>query len=197
MYLGIDNQSGLIYEGLGGPELPVVPTPNVTQAKLIESDQDWNSLPIGIFQSPMAWVFREDSFDAVTRTRRGRLYFSPDGQGQPSTQRVNAHPYDDPMRRAVGQDGRIVKYLFCYTACTPLLSKANQGLGATLSLGSPRAASAWRIIQAEVLANGCVMVTLKALTAFGIVPENRHRQSRPRIQTVCDAGHEQGSRLGL
>ena len=132
MYLGIDNQSGLIYEGLGDPELPVVPTPNVTQAKLIESDQDWNSLPIGIFQSPTAWVFREDSFDAVTRTRRGRLYFSPDGQGQPSTQRVNAHPYDDPMRHAVGQDGRIVKYLFRYTACTPLLSKANQGLGATL-----------------------------------------------------------------
>lgn len=171
MYLGIDNQSGLIYEGLGGPELPVVPTPNVTQAKLIESDQDWNSLPSGIFQSPMAWVFREDSFDAVTRTRRGRLYFSPDGQGQPSAQRANAHPYDDPMRRAVGQDGRIVKSLFCYMACTPLLSKANQGLGATLSLGSPRAASAWRIIQTEVLANGCVMVTLKALTAFGIVPE--------------------------
>jgi hypothetical protein len=62
MYLGIDNQSGVIYEGLGGPELPVVPTPNVTQAKLIESDQDWNSLPSGIFQSSMAWVFREDSF---------------------------------------------------------------------------------------------------------------------------------------
>jgi len=32
MYLGIDNQSGLVYEGLDGPEMPVVPTPNVTQA---------------------------------------------------------------------------------------------------------------------------------------------------------------------
>jgi hypothetical protein len=146
MYLGIDNQSGLIYEGLGGPELPSVPTPNVTQAKLIESDRDWNDLPNGIFQAPMAWIFREDSFDAVTRTRRGRLYFSPIGQGQPSSQRVGPHPFDDPMRRAVGQDGRIVKTLFCYVACTPLLSKVRQGLGATLSLGSPRAASAWRII---------------------------------------------------
>lgn len=171
MYLGIDNQSGLVYEGLGGPELPVVPTPNVTQAKLIESDQDWNCLPNGIFQSPMAWVFREDSFDAVTRTRRGRLYFSPGGQAQPSTQRVSAHPYDDPMRRAVGQDGRQVKSLYFYTACTPLLLKANQGMGLTLAFGSTLAASAWRIIQSEVLANGCVMVTLKALTAFGILPE--------------------------
>lgn len=43
MYLGIDNQSGMIYEGLGGPDLPVVPTPNVTQAKLIEIERQSRS----------------------------------------------------------------------------------------------------------------------------------------------------------
>lgn len=171
MYLGIDNQSGLVYEGLGGPELPVVPTPNVTQATIIETPQDWNRLPSGLTQNPLGWIFREDSFDAVTRTRRGRLYFSPDGQGQPGSQRVAPHPYEDPMGRSVGQGGKTTKSLFIYMACTPLLSMANQGMGSTLALGSPRAASAWRIIQTEVLANGCILVTLKALTAFGIVPE--------------------------
>jgi hypothetical protein len=170
MYLGIDNQSGLIYEGLGGPDMPVVPTPNVTQAKLIENPEDWASLPSGIFQSPMAWIFREDSFDPVTRTRRGRLYFSPEAQAQPSAHRVVPHPYEDPFGSSAGQGGRQAKSLFTYTACTSLLSEANQGLGLTIALGSPQAASAWRIIQTEVLANGCVMVTLKSLTVFGIVP---------------------------
>ena len=42
-------------------------------------------------------------------------------------------------------------------------------MGSTLALGTPQAVSAWRIIQTEVLASGCVMVTLKSLSAFGIL----------------------------
>jgi hypothetical protein len=40
----------------------------------------------------------------------------------------------------------------------------------TLALGDARAASPWRIIQTEALANGSVMVTLKSLSAFAIIP---------------------------
>jgi hypothetical protein len=47
MYLGIDQQSGLAYEGIGMSTLPIVPTPSVTQAKLIKSEEDWNDLPFG------------------------------------------------------------------------------------------------------------------------------------------------------
>lgn len=182
MHLGIDNQSGLVYEGLGNPELPVVPTPNVSQAKLIESVEDWRSLPGGIMHTPMAWVFREDSFDATTRTRRGRLYF-PSGQSQPSAQRVGPHPYDDPMRRAVGSDGRIVKSLYTYMACTPILDLPHQGQGATLALGSPRGSTAWRVVHVEVLANSCVLITLKALSAYGIVPELDIKKVDPEFAT--------------
>lgn len=171
MYLGIDQQSGLVYEGIGAANLPAVPTPSVTQAKLIEAQQDWGSLPSGLFHSPFSWVFREDSFDAVSRTRRGRLYEAISGLTQPSGQGVAPHPYEDPLGRAVGQGGRIHKSLYLYTACMSLLAKPWQGNGLTLALGTPRAASAWRIIQTEVLASGCVMVTLKSLSAFGILPD--------------------------
>jgi hypothetical protein len=41
MYLGIEHQSGLMYEGIDGAELPAIPTPIVTQAKLIEAQADW------------------------------------------------------------------------------------------------------------------------------------------------------------
>ncbi len=184
MHLGIDNQAGLVYEGLGGPELPVVPTPNITQAKLIEKEEDWQRLPTGFFQSPMAWVFREDSFDAVTRTRRGRLYASQIGQGQPSSQRVSPHPYEDPFGRQVGAGGRQVKTLFTYVACTELIVRPDRGLGCTIALGTPQAASTWRIIQTEVLANGCVLITMKALSAFGMVPEIDLSKIDPEFKTA-------------
>jgi hypothetical protein len=90
MYLGSDQQSGLVYEGLDGPILPVVPRPIVTQARLIKCEEDWNDLPTGIPHSPMFWVFREDTFDPVTRTRRGRLYEAE--PTQPAPHRVLPDP---------------------------------------------------------------------------------------------------------
>jgi hypothetical protein len=169
MYLGIDQQTGLIYEGSGNPDIPTLPLPAVTQAKLIETPEDWTTLPNGLSGDPMHWMFREDSFDAATRIRRGRLY--QPWQTQPSNHRVAPHPYDDPMRRAVGADGMLQKSLNVYTTCSELLNKPGKGLGATLALGSTQGASAWRIIQTEVLASRAVMVTLKALSSYGILPD--------------------------
>lgn len=170
MYLGIDTNSGLVYEGFGAPDMPAIPTPSIAQAKLIQTEADWDSLPGGLWSSPFAWVFREDTFDPATRTRRGRLYEAQPGQGQPNEQAVSPHPYEDPLRRQVGREGRPIKRMNTFTACNPLLLLPNQGQGMTLALGSSRAASGWRILQTEALANGCVMVTLKSLSAFGILP---------------------------
>lgn len=188
MYLGICNHSALVYEGLGAPELPVVPTPTVAQAKLIQAEEDWRNLPRGLVGNPMTWVFREDSFDPVTRTRRGRLYEPQPGVGQPSTQHVTPNPYEDPMMRQAGRGGRAAKQLYTYTACHPLLNMANQGQGMVIALGSDRGASGWRILQTEVLANGCVMVTLKSLSAFGIIPAVDYaRIDEPYRHAVAEA----------
>lgn len=92
MYLGICNNTGLVYEGLGAADIPSVPTPSITQAKLISAEADWQDLPRGLAVDPLRWIFREDSFDPVTRTRRGRLYEPQPGQGQPNQQRVGPHP---------------------------------------------------------------------------------------------------------
>lgn len=169
MFLGIDERSGLAYEGVHGVELPAVPNPIVTPAKLIESHQDWSSLPLGVGQHPISWMFREDTFDAVTRIRRGRLY-EPQSGGQRLTFQVFPHPNVDPMGLRAGPTGRRAVELYVYTACFSLLSKPRQGEGTTLALGTTQGVSVWRIIQTEVLANRCVMVTLKSLSAFGILP---------------------------
>lgn len=188
MYLGIDTHTGLVYEGLGAPDTPSIPAPYVTQAKLIREQADWKDLPKGLSGTPMAWVFREDFFDPVNRTRRGRLFESQPGQGQPNSQRVGPHPYENTVVRQVGHDGRIVKTLYTFTTCSTLLGMLNQGQGMKLVLGSNRAHSAWRIIQTEVSATGYVLVTLKSLSAFAILPEIDYAQiDSPHQAAVRDA----------
>lgn len=188
MYLGICNNTGLVYEGMGAADIPSIPTPSITQAKLIGTEADWNDLPQGLSIDPLRWVFREDFFDPVTRTRRGRIYEPQPGQHQPIHQKVGPHPYEDPTMRQVGAGGKTAKALFTYTGCHPLLNMPAQGQGMTLALGDARAASPWRIIQTEMLANGSVMVTLKSLSAFAIIPAVDYAQiSEEYRQPVADA----------
>lgn len=166
MYLGIEQHTGLIYEGTGNPDIPAIPMPSVAHAKIIEKPGDWTSLP-GPFES-FGLVFREDSFDAVSRTRRGRLYQKREGT-QPESHTVSAHPYDRGL--IPGYDKATRKSMFVYMSCFEILQRPNQGKGSVLALGSSRGASAWRVVQTEALYSGAVMVTLKALSAFGILPD--------------------------
>jgi len=166
MYLGIEQHTGLIYEGTGNPDIPAIPMPSVVHAKFIEQPADWRCLPGP--SDAFGLVFREDSFDAVSRTRRGRLYQKKEGT-QPEQHTVSAHPYDRGL--IPGYDKATRKSMFVYMACTDILHKPNQGQGLVLALGSSHAASAWRVVQTETVYSGAVMVTLKALSAYGILPE--------------------------
>src|SRR5438128_1932244 len=65
MYLGLEENSGLIYEGNSNPEIPAIPLPTVTQATIVEKPADLSHLPGSVATSPRSWMFREDSFDPV------------------------------------------------------------------------------------------------------------------------------------
>lgn len=170
MHLGIESKTGLVYEGFGSPTHPVFTIPNITRAVLIETDDDLRKLPAASSNYQWTWIFREDSFDSVTRTRRGRLYV-PYQNSQPNRSLVAPHPSDNPALRLNNQNGFVIKQLYTYISCTSLLNQPNQGLGMKLVLGATGAFSVWRIVQTELLTNHCVLVTLKALNAFGILPE--------------------------
>lgn len=168
MYIGFESNSGNWYEGANAPQFVITPRPLISQAKRIDCPADWNNLPRGIDQTPFEWVFREDAFDPVTRIRRGRLYepFLP----QPKRDwPVNAHPddFDDKVKAA---NNRLSKTLFTYLPCQSFLTLGQTTLGATLILGQDSSVSAWRVIQVEKVVGNDVMVTLKALTAFGVIP---------------------------
>lgn len=173
MFIGIDDNTGLVYESTGSaPDRPVMPVPTVSQAKLVDQPADWASLGSGIRNNAQTWIFREDSFDAVTRTRRGRLYSSMSGASYPDhNTRVMPHPLEDPGGRMTGANGKMHRPLNVYAACTSLLERSHRGRGATLALGNNRAASAWRIIDVEITVTDDVMLILKSMSAFGLVPD--------------------------
>lgn len=170
MFIGIDDENALVYEGAGSlPDRLATPLPTVSLAKLIERPEDWACLPANSRAVNGVWVFREDYFDAVTRTRRGRLYQSMTNAAYPNHQ-ARVLPTSNADIAHLGPDGRIPRPLNIYAACTALLDKPGRGAGLQLALGSSRAASAWRILDCELTISDDVMLTLKSLSAFGMLP---------------------------
>jgi hypothetical protein len=185
MFLGIDDNSGAVYESMGSaPDKPVVPLPMVSRAKIIDSASDWRSLGVGLRLDANAWLFREDSFDAVTRTRRGRLYQAMAGAAYPNhSSRVLPLPYEQASQRShIGPDGRFPLPLHVYAAAMSLFERDGRGLGSTLALGTGIAASAWRIVDAEMTVAGDVMLTLKAQSPYGILPSLEKAQVDARFR---------------
>jgi hypothetical protein len=168
--LGFDRTTGFVYEGRGDPIYPTWPLPVLSQATLIESPGDFEKIPSNFESQPFTWMFREDSFDPVSRIRRGRVFQKFGSQGWESI-KVEAHPAIRSDIQLVTHDGKVRKDLSVYIECTDLLNKANKGEGMRLAIGVSGGYSLWRIVQSECTANLDVLVTLRAESAFGILPE--------------------------
>jgi hypothetical protein len=169
--LGFDRRTGLAYEGLEGATHPVWPTPTITQATLIENTEDLQKIPGSFDSYPFCWMFVDTSFDPTSRIRRGRISqkFGNDGWEQVQ---VEAHPASgSDIHRVANGAGRISKELSVFIECTDLLLKQNRGEGLQLALGQRDGYSLWRILQTERIATGDVMLTLRAESAYGILPE--------------------------
>ncbi|MFM0619770.1 hypothetical protein PQR37_37565 [Paraburkholderia nemoris] len=167
--LGIDRTTGQVYEGKEDPRYLAVPTPVVSQCKFIESLSDLGSLPIGLDQDPFAWIFREESFDPVSRIRRGRIYQSLGNSGWESVL-VDAHPFASSDYGTGRTDGRVSKQLCVYIHCSQLLNKPQRGEGTRLAIGVAGSFSMWRVLQTESTVSQDVLVTLRAESALGILP---------------------------
>jgi len=191
MNIGYEIDTGHVYEGASTPEYAVVPAPLLTQATLIVEPADLERLPRGIQHNPTSsWVFREESFDPVSRIRRG-LLFQPLDCSQPQDCRTRGHPAN--QFTAAGES--LSKRLYAYSPCQKLINKPRSGHGMTLALGGADSWSAWRIVAVERIVGDNLLVTLKSLSAFGVLPELRkdaipaeHRSHVERaIERVLDS----------
>jgi len=169
--LGIERATGLVYEGRGDPTFPAWPTPVVSQATLIEKSADFRNLPGGLDSDPFSWMFRESSFDPVSRVRRG-LLFQKMGDSGWETAWVEGHPASSTDQRIISTTGpRLQKELSVYSECSSLLYKHRKGEGMQLAIGSRDGYSLWKILQTEITVNLDVLVTLRAESVFGILPK--------------------------
>lgn len=168
--LGIDESRGLVYEGDSSYGVRLVwPTPVLTPAKFLDSTAKEFSAP-GVY-SPIKYFFREDSFDPVSRIRRGRFYKNSGSSG------VRWHALPNPLvtiqrTSEVDSNGcQPISVVDCY-AC--ILSSELNALGITFPvvvLGNGKSSSIWAIISIEAGFTGEELVTLKARQSLGALPE--------------------------
>jgi hypothetical protein len=169
--LGIDINTGLVYEGRVGPTHPVWPTPPVCNATLIEVPGDLQKVPQNFTSHPFSWIFVETSFDFGARIRRGRLYQNFGNVSREVVQ-VEAHPaVHSDLIKAANNGWRISKELTVYIECTELLTRKNGGEGLRMILGQADAASTWKIVQVERSLGSDVILTLRSESALGVLPE--------------------------
>lgn len=196
MHIGYESDTGHVYEGGGLPEYAVDPPPLLTVARLVDATLS-NGLPVDGTTWPLCWMFREQSFDPVTRVRRGRLYEAYPG-GQPQTCLTRGHPAQNLYNPRQGES--LAKRLYWYWPCRTLLRQARSGQGLTLALGKDDVRSKWRIVQVEQVIGDDILVTLKAFSAFGILPDlnvdaiaPEHREPVVRaLDRVLDSAFREG-----
>lgn len=181
----------LIYEGDSFYGYGLWPAPVITPATLVAGDDSYRSIPESDFLISAKLVFREDSFDPVTRVRRGRFYVNHGGQPV----QWHVHPH----------------FFLPSQALTPMNLvtfqrwQASKELGpdtkrAIVALGIADAYSLWRVIDIERISSGDDLVTLRARSSLGLLPDMKEaaipEADRGHVLEVLDKVSEAAYRAG-
>lgn len=167
--LGINESQGLVYEGDSTYGVHLVwPTPVLTPAKFLDSSvKEFSAVEAG---NPVKFYFREDSFDPVSRIRRGRFYKNSGSSG------VNWWALPNPLvtiqHSQIDNNGcQQISVVDCYAS---IISSELNTLGISypvVVLGKGDSSTIWTIINIEAGFTGVELVTLKARQSLGALPE--------------------------
>jgi hypothetical protein len=166
LILGIDRSYGWVFEGTSQQAAHLIwPQPVMTPAKLI-TNPDVEVVTANTLESK--YYFREDSFDPVSRVRRGRIYEGTGAIGPWDVIKTDtiqlvgrASPYSDrltnvilaeyrPFKISVDQQMELAQLLFV--------------------LGTSTAFSIWHLLNVETIHTGEQLVTIKARQGLGVFP---------------------------
>ena len=128
-------------------------------------------------------VFREDSYDPTTRTRRGRFY-STSGHAHLQEGRVSYHPYLKPIVFFGGPAGQF-EFQWTFAQDQKLNTSVLACVDYGVLIGVPPAQTVWRVIDAEALSDGTTLFTLKSLSSLGLLPA-----LDTKLQEVTDAAEK-------
>jgi hypothetical protein len=189
----------LFYEG--SPSLygfGIWPSPFASIATLISQQADWSNIPA---TADLAWaelIFREDAFDAVTRVRRGRLYYRH--QTQPAEWHVQRHPAYPSEDGKADASGHLVKRLYTYWPWFAGGEVAKARDSVLIALGVRDSYTLWTLLSVERLSTGENLLTLRARSSLGAmpsldeaaIPPDGVEDIRRQVDRVADAEHRQG-----
>jgi hypothetical protein len=172
--IGIDKNTSDVYECAAGLWHSVWPSAPVISVAAFVVPGLGAPLPPDLDGAET--VFREDSFDPVTRIRRGRFYQSSGGSRLSSTD-VLCHPvYGAAGSLSRGaSSGRYTRQLVIFDQLQGSPSQEMVAIGSSESL--------WRILGAERIVTSEHLVTLKARAVLGVLPELNYN-------TVPERGRE-------
>lgn len=154
-FLGVGLNDKIIY---GGSDMhfldPIYPKPHVTRFQFFDETEEKSSTTL--FENSL---FFEESFDPVSRIRRGMVYeFHSQIRQKTNTPRCNASFYLSEI------------YLYQRRPLSGLndREKAQSNL---ILLGCDGHQTIWEIISAESHISGAVLLTLKSYRSLGEIPE--------------------------
>lgn len=168
--IAIDADRRLFYEGAGNYGHGIWPSPVVSMATLLTQGQDTEPQ---IVESPdlghAKLIFREDAFDPVTRVRRGRFYINPGNQ--PQKWHVQTHPAFQEEIGHRDHQGNLIKWLYGFQRWSAFTELHPEKASSLVALGTRDAFTLWTVIGIERIVTGEDMVTLRARSTFGVLPE--------------------------
>jgi hypothetical protein len=155
MNIGICQKTGRIYSGNTSHGIVLSPTPTVSPCKFVT---DKTNLHTGPDKNNLqeSYMFLEEFYDPKSRVRRGRIFKA--WGSQPQTWRSD--------NQAVY--GNFDTYGH-YSIWSNYHNKGQKHI--YVLLGDQKRFSIWKIIDLEVIATGEEMITLKALSSLGLIPE--------------------------
>ncbi|MHB8315963.1 MAG: hypothetical protein ACYDCW_09550 [Acidithiobacillus ferrivorans] len=151
---------GLVYEGAPTFLHAIHPTPLLTAAKIEGAENH------GGGSSCAGLIFREDSFDPVTRIRRGRMYkFRSDTYQNYPPANISNYPFG-PHVGVAGEWTPDCEY----EPYQPNITSPDYFNGIQIILGGGELQTSWRIVGTERISTGEVLFTLRSLSTMGALP---------------------------
>jgi len=198
--LGINPHDGAVYEGRMNCGFRTQPPPLLLPIEFVglPSESKWKDPVEGYAHT----IFREDSFDSVTRIRRGRVFVLYDGV-QKRQWTVHDPARDDLPGVVIGTGtAKETSVLFYGRAPLSTLRDSEKWcVRPVVALGSESFLTLWTVLTVESSVHGTPILTLKAQRSFGTLPDLDPSRVPDEIRTaltqalekVEDSAHRLGA----
>lgn len=174
MKIGFDRNSHTFYEGFSGLRgaNPLSSAITFTQATFISnSDKGLDDVLDAIDPSEYRLLFREDSFDPITKIRRGRFYRRDISTSNPSPSLVIPPPGLEASAAKASGVHAVNKSLTVFERTRIKEHFQQPSTWPLVILGWKSSPTFWRVLQIENISTGEELVYLRARNSIGILPE--------------------------